>query len=265
MTGTDARIARAVEPRIALVTGASSGIGRAIAVAFGALGWSVTLVARRADRLAETGRAVEAAGGKSLAIPCDVSDIRALDAAVAAAESQRGAPDVVVANAGAAVPGLLHETPIEDLDRQLRINLLHPLVLARRVLPGMLARGRGDLVFVSSDSAARPRAFQVAYGGAKRGLEGAVEALRAEIDGTGVRATIVRPGATGSEFGVGWAPEVVRRMLFAWKAAGVLRHLRVLPAESVARAVVHVVTAPPGTRIDTLEVQPEGPEDVRIP
>ncbi len=252
-------------PRVALVTGASSGIGRAIAVAFGGLGWPVALLARRAGALAETALAVKDAGGTALPLPCDVTSAAALDAAFSAAESQLGAPEVVVANAGVAVPALLHESSVEDLELMVRTNFLHPLLLARRALPALLARGSGDLVFVSSETAMRPRAFQVAYNGAKRGIEGAAEALRAEVDGTGVRVTIVRPGATGSDFGAAWPPEAVRRLLVAWNAAGAQRHLRVLPPESVARAVVHAVTSPRGTRTDILEVLPEGPPELRIP
>lgn len=255
----------ASDVRVAVVTGASSGIGAAIARALGALGWRVVLGARRADRLAEAARAVEEAGGEALAFPCDVSEPGAIDALVGAGEARFGRVDVAVANAAATAPGLLHELDRETVAAELRTNLLHPLVLAQRVLPPMLAAGRGDLVFVSSENAVRPRPFQVGYTAAKCGVEGAAAALRMELEGTGVRVTVVRPGPTSSEFGRSWKPEAVRRVLVAWKHWGVQRHLSFLPPESTAQAVVAAVTAPCGTQLGIVELGPEGPSEVRIP
>ena len=255
----------ASEPRTAVVTGASSGIGAAVAVAFGALGWRVALGARRDDRLAAVARQVEEAGGKALPFRCDASSADELHAFVDAAESQLGAVEVAVANAALAMPALLHEATVEDLERELLTNLLHPLLLARRVLPAMRVRGSGDLVFVSSESAVRARPFQVAYTATKRGVEGAAEALRMELEGTGIRTTVVRPGATLTEFGSSWSPDLVRRVLVAWKRFGVQRHLSLLAPERVARAVVHAVTSPPGTEVPLIELQPEGPKEMRIP
>lgn len=252
------------EPRTALVTGASSGIGSAIAVAFGALGWRVVLAARRAELLQEVGLRVETAGGKALAVRCDVTEPEEIEALFDAAESRFGPVEVAVANAGTALPALLHETTCDQIGCEIRTNLLHPLLLARRALPSMRARGRGDLVFVSSEAAIRPRPFQVGYAASKRGLEAAAEALRMELEGTGVRTTVVRPGATASAFGAGWSADTVRRVLTAWKHWGVQRHLRLMPPERTAEAVVHAVTSPPGTQVELVQVAPEGPVEMRI-
>ncbi|HME71309.1 MAG TPA: SDR family NAD(P)-dependent oxidoreductase [Myxococcota bacterium] len=251
-------------PRTALVTGASSGIGAAIAVAFGELGWRVAVGGRRVERLEAVARQVEEAGGKALTFRCDVAEASEIHAFFDAAETQLGPVDVAVANAAGSVPALLHETTVVGLERELRTNLLHPLVLARRAVPSMRERGRGDLVFISSESAVRPRPFQVGYTAAKKGVEGAAQALRMELEGTGVRATVVRPGATLTEFARAWPPDLVRRVLAAWKEWGVQRHLGWMPPEATARAVVCAVTAPPGTRMDLIEVMPEGPKEVRI-
>jgi len=253
----------ATEPRTALVTGASSGIGAAVAEAFGALGWRVAAGARRLDRLEALAARIESAGGKCLPVRCDVSVPSELEAFVDAAESQLGPVEVAVANAGLAIPGLLDEVSVEDLERELRTNLLHPMVLARRLVPGMRARGRGDLLFVSSECAIHARPYQVGYGASKSGLEGAVRSLRLELEGTGVRATIVRPGQTTSEFGNGWVGPRIGRMLAAWKHFGVQRHYTLLPAASVARAVVAAATAPPGTHVAEIEVLPEAPREGR--
>ncbi|HTF32810.1 MAG TPA: SDR family NAD(P)-dependent oxidoreductase [Myxococcota bacterium] len=252
------------DPRTALVTGASSGIGAAIAVAFGGLGWRVAVGGRRMERLEAVAREVEEAGGKAVTFRCDIAEPGEISAFFDAAETQLGPVDVAVANAAGSVPALLHEMSVPDLERELRTNLLHPLVLARRAIPSMRERGRGDLVFVSSESAVRPRPFQVGYTAAKKGVEGAAQALRMELEGTGVRATVVRPGATLTEFARAWPPDLVRRVLTAWKEWGVQRHLAWMPPEATARAVLCAVTAPPGTRMDLIEVMPEGPKEVRI-
>lgn len=243
--------------RAAVVTGASSGIGAAIARALGALGWSVALGARRTEKLDEVADGVASAGGRPFAHALDVTDEAGIDAFFTATESALGSVDVVVSNAGIGLPGLLHEVPVANLERELRTNLLGPMLVARRALPAMLAGKRGDLVFISSMNVVEPRPFQVGYTAAKAGLEGMVQVLRRDLEGTGVRATIVRPGATRSEFGFGWDPEILMRVIDSWKAWGFMRHLDMMEGDQVALAVVHAVTAPPGLHMDVIQVNPE--------
>jgi NADP-dependent 3-hydroxy acid dehydrogenase YdfG len=244
--------------RAALVTGASSGIGAAIALALGATGFAVALGARRTDRLAEVARAIEGEGGRAFAHPLDVTRGESIDAFVAAAEAALGPADVVVSNAGVGIPGLLHEIAADELEAELRTNLFGPMLLARRVLPGMLERKTGDLVFVSSMNAVEPRPFQVGYTAAKAGVEGLARALRRELEGTGVRAVVVRPGPTRSEFGFAWGPQVLERVLDSWKRWGFLRHNEMLDGEAIAAAVVWAATQPRSTSIDVIQVNPEG-------
>jgi NAD(P)-dependent dehydrogenase (short-subunit alcohol dehydrogenase family) len=244
-------------PRTAIVTGASSGIGAAIARALGTLGWTVALGARRTDLLREVGGGVEAAGGRTFAHTLDVTDAASIDAFFTATEAALGAVDVLVSNAGIGVPGLLHEVPVVDLERELRTNLLGPMLITRRALPSMLERRQGDLVFISSMNVVEPRPFQLGYTAGKAGLEGMAQTLRRDLEGTGVRATIVRPGATRSEFGFGWHPDILVRVLDSWKRWGFLRHMDMMESEQVALAVVAAVTAPPGLRMDVIQVNPE--------
>ncbi len=248
------------EPRVAIVTGASSGIGAATALALGRLGWQVALGARRLERLHEVARQVEEAGGRAFDHALDVTQPESIDRFFAAAEDMLGVPDAVVSNAGVGFPHLLHEAPVEALETELATNLLGPMLVARRAIPGMRARGGGDLVFVSSLNAVVPRTFQAAYTASKMGVEGLARVLQLELEGTGVRSTIVRPGPTGTEFGRGWSPDAARRVLASWRRGGLQRDLTWLPAESVAAAVVAVVTAPPGTHFDLLQVVPENPK-----
>lgn len=246
-------------PRTALVTGASSGFGAAIARAFGGLGWSVALGARRMEKLAAVAEEVTAAGGKAFVHPLDVTRPESIAAFVDASEGAQGAPDVVVSNAGLSIPGELPELSEEELRSEVETNLLGPMWLARRVLPGLRERRRGDLVFVTSLNAVVPRTLQLGYTASKAGLEAMVRVLQMELEGSGVRATIVRPGASKTEFGWDWDPALLQRILASWKHWGVLRHHRYLTPEAIANAVLTVVTAPPGTHLDLVQVNPEGP------
>jgi NADP-dependent 3-hydroxy acid dehydrogenase YdfG len=244
--------------RTVLVTGASSGIGAAIARAFGGLGWAVAVGGRRTDRLREVAGEIERAGGRAFAHPLDVTEPESIDGFLAAAEGALGPLDVVVNNAGIGVPGALHEIAVEDIQRELATNLLGPMLVVRRALPGMLARRHGDLVFISSMNAVAPRPLQLGYTAAKAGLEAMAHTLRMELEGTGVRSIIVRPGPTRSEFGYGWGPGVLTRLLDTWKHWGFMRHNETLDGRQVAAAVVAAVTAPAGMSMDVIQVNPDG-------
>ena len=188
--------------RTALVTGASSGIGAAIARSFGAEGWTVALGARRLERLEQVAAEVEAAGGRSFAAPLDVSRPDSIDTFFASAEAALGSFDLVVNNAAAAIAGLLAELDSDEVRTDIETNLIGPILISRRALPAMIERRRGDIVFISSANAVRPRPFQVPYTASKSGLEAAAKSLRMELEGSGVRAITVRPGPTMTEFAI---------------------------------------------------------------
>jgi len=247
--------------RIAVVTGASSGIGAAIARALGALGWAVAAGARRVDRLEQLVPEIQRTGGRAFVHALDVTDPGSVDTFFGAVESSLGAPDLIVNNAGIGIPGLLHELSVEDLQRELATNLLGPMLVVRRALPAMIARQGGDLVFITSLNTVVPRPLQVGYSASKAGLEAMAQTLQMELDGTGIRSTIIRPGPTLTDFGSGWKPEMVTRVLESWSERGIMRHHQTLPPESVAAAVVHVVTAPAGTRLDVVQITPEAPRE----
>ena len=247
------------EPRTVVVTGASSGVGAAIAAAFGTLGWRVAVGARRSDKLQETARAIDAAGGKAFAHALDVTSAESIDAFFTATESALGAIDVIVNNAGIGVPGRIHELGVADLERELATNLLGPLLVTRRALPAMLERKLGDVVFISSMNAVAPRPFQVGYTAAKAGVEGLAQALRMDLEGTGVRTVILRLGPTISEFGLGWDSDVLLGVIESWQRWGFMRHMGMLDAARVAEAVVAAVTAPRGVQFDVIQVNPEAP------
>lgn len=247
------------QPRIAIVTGASSGIGAATALELARAGYHVALGARRVERLREVAAQVEVAGARAFTHFLDVAQPESIDAFYAAAEAALGPIDLLVNNAGMSILNLLADAKVEDLRAELEVNLLGPMLLCRRAIPGMLARRRGDLVFVGSENAVRPRPYQAAYTAAKAGLEGLARVLAMELDGTGVRSIVVRVGPTGSEFGARMDHGMLKRALEAWRYWGVQRHMHFMPSESVARAIARVVTAPVEESYPSLiEVMPGG-------
>ena len=245
--------------RTAAVTGASSGIGRAVAVALGALGWRVALGARRIDALATTAELVELEGGTAFPHPLDVTDPVSVDAFFGAVESQLGPVDALVNNAGMAVPGLLVDTDPEALAREVDTNLLGPLLCTRRALPSMLAAGGGDVVFVSSDAARTPRPGLVGYSASKAALETVARVVDMETEGRGVRTTVIRVGPTHTDFAGEWTPGTFEHLMELWPRFGIQRHYNTVEAADIARVVVHALTAPAHTRLDTIEVQPVAP------
>jgi len=248
------------ETRTAIVTGASSGLGVAIACALGELGWRVAIGARRKDRLDETAKQVEAAGGKCLAHFLDVGDPDSVEEFFAASERTFGTANVIVNNAGLSHPGALHELRIEDIQREVATNLLGPTFITRRALPPMLERGQGgDIIFISSDAARNARPRQSIYTATKSGVEALARTLTMELEGTGIRSTVIRPGPAVSEYANSWGGDRIVKLIGYWNHFGLQRHGGVMPAEAIARAVVLAVTTPAGTHLDTIEIQPEAP------
>jgi len=249
----------AAEPKSVIVTGASSGIGAATALELARLGHRVAIGARRTDRLAEVAARIEAAGGRAFAHPLDVSQADSIDAFYAASEAAFGPVDVLINNAGMSILNRLQDAKPEDLRAELDVNLLGPMLLCRRAIPSMLERRRGDLLFVSSENAVRPRTYQAGYTAAKAGLEGLARVLSMELDGTGVRSIVIRVGPTGSEFGTRMDHALLKEALASWRYWGVQRHLHWMPSESVARTVARVVETPVEESYPTVvEVMPGG-------
>lgn len=249
-----------LRPRTAVVTGASSGLGVAIATALGGLGYDVAIGARRSERLDETAVRVENAGGRAFAHRLDVADGRSIETFFDALERHWRPADVIVNNAGANTPGPLQTLPADVIEHEVATNLVGPMLVSRRALrPLLAARQRGDLIFVSSDAVRNPRPRQSVYTATKAGLEALARALGMELEGSGIRCTVVRPGPALSEYAANWPREQIVGLLEYWNRFGLQRHGGVMPAEAVARAVVLAVTTPPGVHLDTLEVQPEAP------
>lgn len=236
-------------------------MGVAIAEALAAKGFRVALGARRLDRLEDVAAGIAAGSGTAIALPLDVGTAASVEAFFDAAEAHWGPVDVVVSNAGVCTPRLLHETDAEDLHKQVATNLLGPMYVARRAIPSMCDRARGDLVFISSEAARVPRPFQAAYSASKAGVETLARTLTMELEGSGVRVSTIRMGPTATDFGSNWEAATLSRILTAWKHFGLQRHLSFLSPEVVADAVINAVTAPAGAAVATVELQPAAPID----
>jgi NADP-dependent 3-hydroxy acid dehydrogenase YdfG len=262
MAGADGGIhmVEQTTPRLAIVTGASGGVGRSTAIALGAAGWNVAVGARRPDELAETAALVEKAGGRALAAPLDISDPDSVDQFFATVTRELGPPDALVNNASVASLGVFHEQSAADLERDVRINVLGTMFCSRAMVRSLLERDAGgDVLFVSSESALGPFPSLVGYGATKAAIEALAKGLELELEGKGVRVSIVRIGPTFSDFSTGWRPGALEAVMQQWPYYGIGRHFGVMFPENIADSIVHVLNLPEGVRIPQLDLRPTPP------
>lgn len=184
----------------ALVTGASSGIGRMLAERFAELGARVVLVARRADALDALAGEICARGGIALAVACDVADREQVLAAAERATAEFGPIDLLVNNAGFGAHRSVLDTDVDEMEQMLRVNFLGSLYFTKALLPAMVERGRGWLVFMASVAGRIATPGEATYAATKFALVGFAEALSLEVEDAGVHVLTVCPGAIRTEF-----------------------------------------------------------------
>jgi hypothetical protein len=177
-----------------VVTGASSGIGYDSALAFGQQGANVTLLARRRVQLEELAGKINAAGGKALALDCDVTDRARVFWSVEQAKEVFGKVDILINSAGLLVTDTIEEMKIDDLNRMLNVNLIGAVNAMQAVLPSMRASKAGNIVNISSLAGRRGVSPLGGYSATKFALVGLTEALRVELLNTGVKVSLVMPG-----------------------------------------------------------------------
>ena len=179
---------------VTLVTGASSGIGRSLARRIAAHGDPVAVLARRRELLDELVAEIERAGGRALALACDVTDRGAVAAAVAEAERRFGPIECLVANAGGGEPTFVDRFRAAEIEAALRLNVVGVANCIEAVLPGMLARGTGHLVATGSLAGEHGLPTGEAYGAAKAALRNLMESLRIDLRDRGIAVTLIAPG-----------------------------------------------------------------------
>jgi NADP-dependent 3-hydroxy acid dehydrogenase YdfG len=247
------------ERRPAIITGASSGIGLATARALAASGHPVVLGARREERCRQFALDIVKGGGEAHAVSLDLAHNDSIAVFVENARRAVGDIDILVSCAGQNLPDPTIDSSPGAFAAMVGVNLVGAHELTRLLTPGMIDRHHGDVVFVTSENVRCPRPFNKAYVASKWGLEGYARTLQMELEGTGVRASIVQPGQTLSEMGSDWDPDATTTILSEWVRWGLARHGHFLDTEAVANAVMTVVEAPVGTHLTLIEVQPEAP------
>jgi len=244
-------MAQQLSGKVALVTGASSGIGEATAVALAGQGAAVAVAARRTDRLETLKAKLEADGARVLILELDVTDEAACGAAVRRTVEELGGLDVVVNTAGVMLLGPIQDADTEDWRRMMSTNVLGLMYLTHAALPHLLAQGSGDVVQVSSVAGRVARLGSGVYNASKFAVGAFSESLRQEVTGRGVRVTLVEPGAV--------ATELQSHITHAESKAGVKKwigQMRPLQPDDIARAVLYAVTQPPHVSINEILVRP---------
>ena len=224
--------------KIALVTGASRGIGLAVAAALRAAGMHVVRLARSLPN---------APAERRTDIRCDVTNPAEVDRALALVEKELGVPDVLVNNAGIFLIKPLAETTLADFTSALATNLTAPFLLARALVPKMVARGSGHLVTIGSISDYIGFSGSTAYAATKFGLRGMHEVIRQETARTGVRTTLVSPGPVDTDIWNAVDPD---------SKPGFTKRKDMMRAEDVAAAVVYAVTQPDHVAVTEIRLLP---------
>jgi NADP-dependent 3-hydroxy acid dehydrogenase YdfG len=249
-------MAERLDGTVALITGASSGIGEATALALAAQGAAVALAARRKERLEQLAKAITGAGGRTLVIETDVTDKAQAQAAVERTVAELGRLDTLVNNAGVMLLGPIENAPLDEWDQMVHLNVLGLLYTAHAALPHLLKaaedspRRVADLVNVSSVAGRVARNGSGVYNTTKFGVVAFSESLRQEVTRRHVRVSVIEPGAVATELVSHMREEVRERSM--QRFAGVER----MESEDIADAIQYIVTRPRRVAINEVLIRP---------
>ena len=244
-------MSRPLSGKVALVTGASSGIGAATALALAEAGADVAVAARRVDRLAGLVAKIEAAGGRALALPGDMAVEADALAVVAATVEKLGRIDILINSAGIMGSGGIEGANLEHYRQVMDINLMGTVYTCQAALPHMLAQGGGDIINISSLAGRKGGPATSSYSASKHALNSMTDGLRQEVGGRNIRVSILMPGATRTEVGDS-IPDP------NWRAA-IQSHVSkdgVVEPEETAAVVVFMLAMPRNVNISEISVRP---------
>jgi NADP-dependent 3-hydroxy acid dehydrogenase YdfG len=230
--------------KVAVVTGASSGIGRAIALELGSQRANVALLGRRLDALQSVAVEVEARGGSAQVYAVDLESDQELIPTTEALVQANTFVHVLIHSAGILTHGPVTDAPVEDFDRLYRLNLRAPYLLTQRLLPAIPAQS-GQIVFINSTAGTAARAGLTQYAATKHGLKALADGLRLELAPRGIRVLSVYPARTATYL----QENIFRREQRPYEPG------RLLQPEEVARSVAHVLTMPQGAEIRDLAIR----------
>jgi NADP-dependent 3-hydroxy acid dehydrogenase YdfG len=247
-------MAERLDGTVALVTGASSGIGAATAIALAAQGAAVALAARRKDRLDALGTRIREAGGSVLVIESDITDQQQATAAIELTVADLGRLDTLVNNAGVMLLGPAVGAPLSEWQRMVELNVLGLLYCAHAALPHLLhaaessPRQVADMVNISSVAGRVARSGSGVYNLTKHGVGAFSESLRQELAQRYVRVSLVEPGATATELAGHNRPEVLESLRSQFGQR--------MEAEDIADAVTYIVTRPRQVAVNEMLIRP---------
>lgn len=247
------------ERRVVYVFGASSGIGEATARLFAAEGYPVIAGARSKEKLDSIVADITKAGGEAHALSVDVLDEKSITTFLAEAEKLVGPPEIIVSGAGVLEAGISWEMTPSDFAAQIDIHLLAQQRVMHYVLPGMIERKVGDFIAIGSDASHTSRPRMGGYVAAKAGLQNLTEQAQKELEGTGVRMTIVRPGPVLTGMGLNFDESTTVAVVEDFQKHGLARHHGFCTPDQLAHGVLAAATLSRGAFITELEIQPEAP------
>jgi clavulanate-9-aldehyde reducatase len=236
--------------QVVAVTGASSGIGEAIALGAAEAGAAVALAARRADRIEALARKITDGGGRAIAVPTDVSDEAQAKAFVDTTIAELGRLDALVNNAGVMLLGPIPGAPTEEWRRMIDANVYGVIYCTHAAVDHLIERGSGHVVTISSVAGVRASAGSAVYNLTKFGVNAFSEALRQELAEHNVRVTVVEPGAVTTELRDHLRPEIREQQN--------ARFADVTPLEAtdVANAVIYALGQPEHVSLNEILVRP---------
>ena len=237
--------------RVVAITGASSGIGEATALACASAGAHVALAARRADRIEALAQRIESEHGvRAMALPTDVGEEAQARAFVERTHAELGRLDALVNNAGTMLLGPIEDAPTDEWRRMIHVNLFGVLYCTHAALPLMRTQGSGHIVNVSSTAGRFASAGAGVYNLTKWGVNAFSEALRQECVEAAIRVTIVEPGAVMTELPGHNRPPIIEQMMRRFSGVDPLA------AEDIANAILYALGQPPNVSVNELLVRP---------